>query len=144
MKSKQGIVMRFYRVMRFFQEHKCFLLAKIVCYTIRILFSCAIPPTAILKDEVCIAHGLGIVLHQNSVIGERTVIYQNVTVGGVGGPKIGSDCILGTGCVILGNIKIGNNVKIGANAVVLTDIPDNSTAVGVPAKIVRILKENKK
>ena len=143
MKSKQGIVMRFYRIMRFFQEHKCFLLAKGVCYTIRILFSCAIPPTTILKKDVRIAHGIGIVLHQDTVIGERTVIYQNVTVGNVGGPKIGSDCILGAGCVILGPIKIGNNVKIGANAVVLTDIPDNCTAVGVPAKIVRVAQGDK-
>lgn len=137
MKNNPGIVICLYRVMRWFYEHKLYLLAKIVCYLIRILFSCAIPPTTILKDGVKIAHGMGIVLHQNAVIGERTIIYQNVTVGNANGPKIGTDCILGAGSVILGDIKIGNHVKIGANAVVLTDIPDNCTAVGIPAHIVR-------
>ena len=137
MKTNYGVVVRLYRIMRFFQERKCFFLAKVMCYTIRILFGCAIPPTTILKEGVRIAHGIGIVLHQDTVIGERTVIYQNVTVGNAGGPKIGADCILGAGCVILGNIKIGNNVKIGANAVVLQDVPDNCTAVGVPARIIK-------
>ena len=140
MKNNPGIVMRLYRVMRWFYEHKLYLSAKIVCYLIRILFACAIPPTTILKEGVRIAHGMGIVLHQNTVIGERTIIYQNVTVGNAGGPQIGSDCILGAGCVILGNIRIGNNVKIGANAVVLKDVPANCTAVGVPARI--IVNEN--
>lgn len=130
MKNNPGIVMRLYRVMRWFYEHKLYLSAKIVCY----------PPTTILKEGVRIAHGMGIVLHQNTVIGERTIIYQNVTVGNAGGPQIGSDCILGAGCVILGNIRIGDNVKIGANAVVLKDVPANCTAVGVPARI--IVNEN--
>ncbi|MBP5617217.1 MAG: hypothetical protein J6X06_05480 [Elusimicrobiaceae bacterium] len=136
MKNNPGIVMRLYRVERWFYEHRLYLLAKIVCYLIRILFACAIPPTTILKDGVKMPHGMGIVLHQNSVIGERTIIYQNVTVGNAGGPRIGSDCILGAGCVILGDIKLGNNCKIGANAVVLKDIPENCTAVGVPARII--------
>ena len=137
MKNNPGIVMRLYRVMRWFYEHRLYLLAKIVCYLIRILFACAISPTTILKDGVKMPHGMGIVLHQHSVIGERTIIYQNVTIGNAGGPKIGTDCILGAGCVILGDITIGNHVKIGANAVVLTNLPDNCTAVGVPAQIVR-------
>jgi len=138
MNTNYGAVMRLYRMMRFFQGHKCFWVAKLFSYTIRILFSCAIPPTTILKDGVRIAHGMGIVLHQNCIIGERTIIYQNVTVGNGRGPKIGSDCVLGAGCVILGDITIGNNCRIGANAVVLQDIPDNATAVGIPAKIVRV------
>ena len=137
MKNNPGIVMRFYRVMRWCYEHKLYFFARLIHVTVRILFSCSIYPTTILKDGVKIAHGIGIVLHQNTIIGERTVIYQHVTVGNASGPKIGSDCVLGAGCVILGDITIGNNVKIGANAVVLSDIPDNCTAVGIPAKIVR-------
>lgn len=88
--------------------------------------------------NVEIAHGIGIVIHQSSVVGDGTKIYQNVTIGsGEHGPRIGDNCILGAGCCILGDIVIGNNVRVGANAVVLKDIPDNCTVVGVPAHIVR-------
>ncbi len=65
-----------------------------------------------------------------------TKIYQNVTIGSGQGPKIGKNCILGCGSCILGNIVVGDNVKIGANAVVLHDVPNNCTVVGIPAKIV--------
>ena len=136
MKKNYGIVMKFYRVMRWFEVRGFHHIAKFVSTIIRILFCCAIPPTTILGPEVEIAHGLGIVLHLNTVIGARTKIYQHVTVGNGNGPKIGCDCILGTGCVILGNITIGDNVRIGANAVVLQDVPSNCTAVGVPARII--------
>lgn len=89
-------------------------------------------------------HGLnGIVIHHKARIGNRCMIMQQVTIGGTtneNGPIaaiIGDNCFLGAGCKILGEVKIGNNVKIGANAVVLDDIPDNCTAVGIPARIVK-------
>lgn len=81
-------------------------------------------------------HGIGIVIHQWSEIGENTKIYQHVTIGNANGPKIGRNCVIGSGACILGNIVIGDNCNIGANAVVLTSVPDNCTAVGVPAKII--------
>ncbi len=139
MAKKTSLIMRLYYLMRFFQTHKCYFGAKAVCYVIRILFNCAIPPTVILKEGAHFGHALGIVLHQNCVIGEDTVIYQHVTIAGSGGgvPVIGCNCLIGAGAFLHGPIKIGNNVKIGANAVVLTDIPSNCTAVGVPAKIIR-------
>ena len=74
------------------------------------------------------------------MLGGGTIIYQNVTLGGLKGhygPTIGRNCVIGSGAVILGEVKIGDNVKIGANAVVLKDVPDNCTVVGVPAKIVK-------
>ena len=91
-----------------------------------------------------IAHFHGIVIHHKSTIGDNTVIYQNVTLGGRNGkpgPRVGKNCVIGAGACILGDIEIGNNVNIGANAVVLENIPDNCTAVGVPA---RIIKHNEK
>lgn len=91
-----------------------------------------------------IGHFYGIVIHQKSRIGENTLIYQNVTLGGrkgSSGPIVGKNCVIGSGACILGDIKIGDNVKIGANAVVLKDIPDNCTVVGVPARIVKYNEE---
>gem|GEM_PF-1647513 len=73
---------------------------------IQLLFACYIPPTADLRPGVKIAHGVGIVIHQNSVIGSGTIIYQNVTVGSGKGPRIGENCVLGAGCCILGDIHI--------------------------------------
>lgn len=123
-------------VIRFWVRNYRFL-SRVVWRLIYLLFNCSIPPTAILEDGVNIAHGIGIVIHQNSVVLGGTKIYQNVTIGSGNGPKIGKNCILGSGCCILGNITIGNNVKIGANAVVLKDVPDDCTVVGIPGKILR-------
>ncbi len=135
--DKVSIVIRFYKAMRWCWNRKLTLCAKIIWRLIQILFACYIPPTTVLEDGVVIAHGVGIVIHQNSVIGQGTVIYQNVTVGSGKGPKIGKNCILGVGCCVLGNITLGDNVKVGANAVVLESVPDNCTVVGVPARIVK-------
>lgn len=135
--DKVSIVIKFYKVMRWFWSHNMTILAKIMWRLIHILFACYIPPTTVLEDGVVIAHGVGIVLHQSSVIGAGTVIYQNVTVGSGKGPKIGKNCILGVGCCVLGNITLGDNVKVGANAVVLESVPDNCTVVGVPARIIK-------
>lgn len=138
--NKESIVIKFYKIERWFYVHKMKILAKIVYHLIQILFGCTIPYSTILEKGVNIAHFHGIVIHQKTKIGKGSIIYQNVCVGGrngKGGAIIGENCILGTGCCILGEIKIGNNVKIGANAVVLEDIPDNCTVVGIPAKIVK-------
>lgn len=106
----------------------------------QIFLGCTIPYSVIMGDNVKIAHFHGIVIHHKSLIGDETIIYQNVTLGGrngKGGPKVGKNCIIGAGACILGEINIGNNVKIGANSVVLKDIPDNCTVVGVPGKIIK-------
>lgn len=90
-------------------------------------------------------HGCGCVVHANAIIGDNCHIFSNVTLGSRwsngkldgGAPIIGNHVLIGAGAVILGNITIGDNVSIGANAVVLKDVPDDSIAVGVPAKIHR-------
>lgn len=111
-------------------------------YLTRLLFSCEIPSSVVTGENIIFAHfGLGVTIHGRTIIGKNVKIYQNVTIGsrnGKGPPKIGNNVLIGTGASILGNIVIGNNVEIGANAVVINDIPDNSVAVGVPAKIVKI------
>lgn len=136
-KEKEGIVMKFYRIERWLYIHKFRILASIINRYIYLQFNCSIPFTTDIDKNVIFPHGIGIVLHQNTTIGEGTIIYQNVTIGNGMGPKVGKNCIIGTGACVLGDIKIGNNVKIGANAVVLQDIPDNCTVVGVPGRIIK-------
>ena len=139
-KEKESIAIKFYRLERCFYTHKMKILSKIIYHLMQILLGCTIPYSAVLEKGVHIAHFHGIVIHQNSKIGANTVIYQNVCIGGrngEAGSKIGKNCILGVGSCILGKIKIGDNVKVGANAVVLKDVPDNCTVVGIPATIVK-------
>lgn len=91
-----------------------------------------------------IDHGMGVVIGETTVIGDNCLLYQGVTLGGTGKdkgkrhPTLGDNVMVGAGAKVLGPINIGNNVKVAANAVVLKDIPDNCTAVGVPARIARM------
>ncbi|MDO6639187.1 serine O-acetyltransferase [Shewanella sp. 5_MG-2023] len=134
-------VVKLYRISHYFYLKKRFFLSKIVRVIIRILFSAEIPPSCLLGKNIQIKHGgLGVVLHDNLVVGEDCVIYQNVTIGGrekSGTPKIGNNVYIGAGACILGNVKIGNNVKIGANSVVIKDVSDGETVVGIPAYVIR-------
>ena len=85
---------------------------------------------------------MGIVIGETTTIGDNCTIYHNSTLGGTGKdkykrhPDLGNNVIVGCGAKVLGPIKIGNNVKIGANSVVLKEVPNNSTVVGIPGKIV--------
>lgn len=114
-----------------------------VLYRISFLtFGSSIPPSANLGENVNFGHPMGIVIHQDSIIGDGTIIYQNVTIGrkdtsNQGAPVIGKNCIIGAGAAIIGEIVIGDNVKVGANAVVNKNIPDNCTVVGNPGRIIR-------
>lgn len=115
-------------------------LKKIVDIFIRIIFSCDIPYTVKLGNNIILPHfGLGVVIHPRTKIGDNCKIFQQVTIGcrnGEGPPILGDNVYIGSGAKVLGNIRIGNNVKIGANAVILHDIPDGSVVVGIPGKIV--------
>ena len=137
-KTNYGHAMKLYRAERWLYLHRMTLLAKVLCKILSLAFNCSIPYTCAIGERVNIAHSIGIVIHQNAEIGEGTIIYQNVTIGNANGPKIGRNCVIGCGAVILGDIKIGDNVKIGANAVVLQDVPDGATVVGVPATVVKM------
>ncbi len=95
-----------------------------------------------------IDHGEGVVIGETAEVGEGTVIYQGCTLGGTGKetgkrhPTVGRYCVISAGAKVLGNITIGDFAKIGAGAVVLKSVPPHATAVGVPAKVVKI-SENK-
>ncbi len=115
------------------------LLPKIITGLIRIVFSCYLPSTASLGKGVQLGYwGLGIVIHGDSVVGERTLIRQNVTIGtrhkGGGVPKIGANVSIGAGAVLVGDITIGDSAIIGANSVVTHDVPPGVTVVGAPAR----------
>ena len=138
-KKRAGIVIKFYRFERWCYLHHLKLFAILTYRFMQFVLGCTIPYSVEIGDNCVIAHWHGIVIHHMSKIGEGTTIYQNVTLGGRNGqrgPDIGKNCVIGAGACVLGNIKIGDNVKIGANAVVLKDVPDNCTVVGVPAQIV--------
>ncbi len=109
----------------------------------RFLTGIEIHPGARIGRRFFIDHGMGVVIGETSEIGDDVLLYQNVTLGGTGKergkrhPSLGNHVVVGTGAKILGNISIGNYVKIGAGSVVVKSVPDFSTVVGVPGRVVR-------
>jgi serine O-acetyltransferase len=134
---KDPKIIKWYRVSRFLYLKRIPLLPKIIKKMIRVLFSAEIPFTCIIEKGVILKHGgLGVVIHDNAIIGKNTVIFQHVTIGGReerGYPTIGEGVYIGVGACILGGVSIGSYSKIGANAVVISDVEPYSTYVGVPA-----------
>jgi serine O-acetyltransferase len=106
-----------------------------------------IHPAATIGRRVFIDHAIGVVIGATTIIEDDVLIYQGVTLGGVSldkgkrHPTVKSNAVIGSGAKVLGNITIGKNSKVGANSVVVCDVPKNSTAVGVPAKILK--RDNK-
>ena len=102
-----------------------------------------IHPGATIGRELFIDHGMGVVIGETAIIGNNVTLYQGVTLGGTGKekgkrhPTVGNNVVIGTGAKVLGNITIGDNSYIGANAVVIKDVPPNSTVVGVPGRITK-------
>ncbi len=126
-----------YRVAHFFYKIKLKFIAHWISYSTRLFTGIEIHPGAKIGKNLFIDHGHGVVIGQTAIIGDNCTIYQNATLGGTGKehnkrhPTLGNNVVVGAGAKILGNITIGNNVKIGANSVVLKDVPDNCTVVGV-------------
>jgi len=122
------------------------ILPQVIWKLIRIIFACDVKYTAQIGQNVGFFHnGLGVVIHKDAVIGDGCMLYQNVTIGGNGktgdangAPVIGNNVFIGAGAVILGPISIGDGAKIGANSVVLHDVPEGATVVGMPAKVVKM------
>ncbi|MEW6428829.1 MAG: serine acetyltransferase [Thermodesulfobacteriota bacterium] len=108
---------------------------------LRFGFCCFIPYSTRIGRNVHFGHlGMGIVIHKEAIIGNDVRIDQHVTIGGrvgPGAPVIGNNVRIGAGAKVLGSLRIGDHAQIGANAVVLKDVPDGATAVGVPARIVQ-------
>ncbi|MBU0682768.1 MAG: serine O-acetyltransferase [Candidatus Omnitrophota bacterium] len=102
-----------------------------------------IHPGASIGKGFFIDHGMGVVIGETTIIGDNVTLFQGVTLGGTGKergkrhPTLKNDIVVGAGAKVLGNITIGNNVSIGANAVVLRDVPSNSTVVGVPGRVAK-------
>ncbi len=132
-----------YRVSHFFYEKKFYLTARVISQLARFFTGIEIHPGAKIGKGLFIDHGMGVVIGETTEIGDNCLIYQGVTLGGTGKdhgkrhPTLGNNVMVGSGARVLGPFKVGNNVKIAANAVVLEAIPDNCTAVGVPARIAR-------
>ena len=135
-------VLIYYKIGHFFYGKKLFLVARFFSQLGRFLTGIEIHPGAVIGKGLFIDHGMGVVIGETAVIGDNVTLYHGVTLGGTGKhtgkrhPTIGNNVLIGTGAKILGPVEVGNGAKIGANAVVLENVPANSTAVGVPAKII--------
>ncbi len=131
-----------------FFHHKLYFLADAISKKARRKTGIEIHPAATIGKGVFIDHGMGIVIGETAVVGDYCTIYQGVTLGGTGKdkgkrhPTIGKNVTIGCGAKILGPFTVGDNSKVAANAVVLNEIPPNSTCVGVPAHIVK--RDNKR
>lgn len=134
---------RSYRIAHWFYERKMFTVARIISQRARSKTGIEIHPGAKIGKGLFIDHGMGVVIGETAVIGNDCLLYQGVTLGGTGKdkgkrhPTLGDNVLVGAGAKVLGPFRVGSNVKIAANAVVLNAIPDNCTAVGVPARVVR-------
>ncbi|MCI1931373.1 MAG: serine O-acetyltransferase [Clostridia bacterium] len=123
-----------------FYLKKMYFTARLISQISRFLTGIEIHPGAKIGKGFFIDHGMGVVIGETCEIGDNVLLYQGVTLGGTGKdvgkrhPTIGNNVMIGSGAKVLGPIKIGNNVKIGSGSVVLKNVPDNVTAVGVPAR----------
>lgn len=120
----EGAAIKLYRVESYLYRHHLKICSKIIYILIQVFFNCVLPPTVKIGKGSSIAHGVGIVIHHEAIIGDNVKIYQNVTIGNPG-VVVGNNVLIGAGAVILGPCIIGENVKIGANTVVNFDVPSN-------------------
>ncbi len=133
-----------YRFSHFFYKHKLFFIARLLSQLGRFFTGIEIHPGAQIGKGLMIDHGSGVVIGETTIIGDNCTIYQGVTLGGTGKdkgkrhPTLGNNVMVGSGAKILGPFVVGDNARIAANAVVLEEVPPNATAVGVPARIVKI------
>jgi len=133
-----------HRVAHFFYLHNLKFIARWISQTTRFWTGIEIHPGATIGKGLFIDHGMGVVVGETAVIGDNCTIYQGVTLGGTGTekgkrhPTLGNNVMVGCGAKILGPFTVGDNSKIAAGAVVLSEVPPNSTCVGVPARIVKL------
>lgn len=133
-----------YRLSHWLYGHKLLFLARLISQLAKWLTGVEIHPAATIGRRLVIDHGTGTVIGATAEIGDDCLIYQGVTLGGTGistgkrHPTLGNNVMVGSGAKILGPINIGDNSRVAANAVVLRDVPPNSTVVGVPGHVVRV------
>lgn len=135
--------MIFHRAAHFFYKHKFKFIARFISQFARFWTGIEIHPGATIGKGLFIDHGTGVVIGETAIIGDDCTIYQGVTLGGTGKekgkrhPTLGNNVMVGSGAKVLGPFTVGDNSKIAAGAVVLSEVPPNSTCVGVPARIVK-------
>ncbi len=135
---------RSYRRANWFFRHNMKLIARMISQRARARTGIEIHPGATIGKGLFIDHGMGVVIGETAEIGDNCTIYQGVTLGGTGKdqgkrhPTLGNNVLVGAGAKVLGPFRVGDNARIAAGAVVLTEVPDNATAVGVPARVVRL------
>ena len=140
-----------HRISNFFYNAGFHLIARIISQTTRFFTGIEIHPGAKIGKNLFIDHGMGVVIGETSEVGDNVTIYHAVTLGGSSPsidserqrhekrhPTIGNDVVIGSGAQIIGPIKIGNGARIAANAVVVKDVDENATMVGIPAKAVKV------
>jgi serine O-acetyltransferase len=137
-----------YRIAHLLYTKRLFFLARLISQVSRFFTGIEIHPGAKIGKGLVIDHGMGVVIGETAEIGENVLLYHGVTLGGTGKdkgkrhPTLGDNVIIGAGAKVLGPIYIGSNSKIGANSVVLKDVPEGATAVGIPAKnIIRVQED---
>lgn len=141
----QGVhAVLYHRLAHWLYCHHCKFLARFVSQWSRFWTGIEIHPGAKIGRRLVIDHGMGIVIGETAEVGDDCLIYHGVTLGGTGKdhgkrhPTIGNNVLLSCGAKVLGPFKVGDNSRIAANAVVLSEVPPDATAVGIPAQIVRI------
>lgn len=133
-----------HRFAHYLYEARIPILPRFISQVSRFLTGIEIHPGAMIGRRFFIDHGMGVVIGETTEIGDDVLIYQGVTLGGTGNeqgkrhPTIGNNVVIGTGAKVLGSIRIGDHVKIGAGSVVVHPVPDNSTVVGIPGRVVRM------
>lgn len=131
-----------HRVAHRLYQGKWFVTARFLSQVSRLLTGIEIHPGAKIGEGLFIDHGSGVVIGETAEVGENVTIYQGVTLGGTGKekgkrhPTVGNNVVISSGARVLGSFKVGDNVKIGAGSVVLKEVPDNCTVVGVPGRVV--------
>jgi serine O-acetyltransferase len=137
-----------HRINHWLWNHSLHLLARWLSQVARFLTGIEIHPGAQIGRRFFVDHGMGVVIGETAIVGDDVTLYQGVTLGGTGKekgkrhPTVANNVVIGVGAKILGNITIGENCRIGAGSVVLRDVPENSTVVGVPGHVV--LKNGKR
>lgn len=132
-----------HRISHYLFNHNMKFIARWISQSVKFFTGIEIHPGATIGKRFFIDHGMGVVIGETAIIGDDCTIYQGVTLGGTGKdigkrhPTLGNNVMVGSGAKILGPFTVGDNSKIAAGAVVLSEVPPNSTCVGVPARIVK-------
>ncbi len=131
-----------HRIAHFLYQRGMVILPRLISQINRFLTGIEIHPGAKIGDGVFIDHGMGVVIGETAEIGHNVTLYQGTTLGGTGKekgkrhPTIGNNVVVGAGAKVLGPVEVGDNAKVGGGSVVLTNVPPNTTVVGVPGRVV--------